>query len=647
VISYFIPTLLFCITVYFVFQKIHDAQPMNLITLLLGKPLSSEHSEEQRLPKFKALPVFSADALSSVAYATEEILGVLVLAGTAALGLSLPISLAICGLIAILAASYWQTIHAYPNGGGAFTVAQENLGAGAGLVAAAALLIDYVLTVAVSVTAGIRAVVSAFPALYHHSVILSLVAVAIIALMNLRGVRESATAFAFPTYVFIMLILLLVGMGLTALWTGKIMPAVPHVHAHFVSDLAQPVALILILRAFSAGCTAMTGIECVANGVPVFETPEPRNASQTLVILAVLLITMFFGVTYLADHLMLVPQEAESVLSEIAHQVFGSGILYYALQISTMLILLLAANTSFAGFPRLVSILAENKYLPKQLTNLGDRLSFSNGVIVLALLSGLLIVIFRGETHALIPLYAVGVFTAFSMSQLGMVSHWFKKVKTRGRYLKALINGLGFLATTIALLVIIESKFSEGALLVVICVPIFLFIFYKIHQHYVVVDRELSISVEEANTYLDKIADIRPKVILPVSRIHIGTLTALNFANAVSDDVTAVAVALDAEKIAELQKDWQQLNIKVPLVILESPYRAAISPLKKFIRRQDLREPERGLCMLVFPQAVPTRWWHDILHNQRSMLLKTSLLLNRKHKGGTRIFVDVPYQLKQ
>ncbi len=616
--------------------------------MLLGKPLATEQSGEQRLAKFKALPVFSSDALSSVAYATEEILGVLLLGGIAVIGLSIPIALAICALIAILTASYWQTIHAYPNGGGAFTVAKENLGAGAGLVAAAALLIDYVLTVAVSVTAGVRAIVSAFPAFYHHSILLSLLAVAIIGIMNLRGVRESATAFAFPTYAFIILILLLLGVGLVDLWTGKIVPAVPHAHAHLISQLVHPVALILILRAFSAGCTAMTGIECVANGVPVFEKPEPRNAAQTLVILAVLLITMFFGMTYLADHLMLFPQETESVLSQIAHKVFGDDILYYAFQIATMLILLLAANTSFAGFPRLVSILAENKYLPKQLTNLGDRLSFSSGIVVLALLSALLIIIFHGATHALIPLYAVGVFTAFSMSQLGMVSHWFKiKNRSKGWQMKAVINGLGFLATTIALLVIIESKFLTGAWLVVICVPAFLLIFYKIHQHYLVVGRELSMTTAEANEYLDKISNIRPKVILPVSRIHIGTLAALNFANNASDDVTAVAVAVDPEQTAVLAEEWEKLNIHVPLVVLESPYRSAIDPLKKFIKQQDLRNPERGLCMLVFPQAIPTRWWHDILHNQRSVLLKASLLLNRKHKGGTRIFVDVPYQLKR
>lgn len=620
---------------------------MDIINLLFGKPLSSETLEEQRLAKYKALPVFSSDALSSVAYATEEILHVLVLAGIAAMSLCLPIAIAICILIGILAISYRQTIFAYPNGGGAFTVARENLGEGAGLIAAAALLIDYVLTVAVSVTAGVHAVVSAFPNLFPHAVSLSIIAVAIIAIMNLRGVRESATAFALPTYAFIFLILILIVMGSYGVYTGHIPPHhIPGNNRPHLSDLVQPVALLLILRAFSAGCTAMTGIECVANGVPVFEKPEPRNAAMTLVMLATLLIVMFFGVTYLADHLMLVPEAEQSILSQVAHKVFGDGVLYYGLQFATMAILLLAANTSFAGFPRLASILAEKKYLPKQLTSLGDRLSFSNGVVLLAVISGALIVIFHGETHLLIPLYAVGVFSAFSLSQLGMVSHWLRK-KTRRWKMKAFINGLGFVATTVALAVIVESKFVEGAWLVVICVPVLLMGFYKIHYHYVVVDRELSMTTHQANQYLDKISGVKPKVILPVSRIHRGTLAALNFAQSVSDDVTAVAVALEPAQIRKLESEWKSLNIHVPLVILESPYRAAIEPLKKFIRQQDNRAPERGLCMLVFPQAIPTRWWHDMLHNQRSLFLKASLMFNRKHKGGTRIFVDVPYQLER
>lgn len=619
----------------------------SLIKLLFGKPISSEQSQEQRLSKLKALPVFSSDALSSVAYATEEILRVLVLAGTAALSLSLPISIAICFLIAILAASYWQTIHAYPSGGGSFTVAQENLGVWPGLLAAAALLIDYVLTVAVSVSAGVRAITSAFPFLLHSTVLMCLLAVLFIALMNLRGVRESASVFAIPTYVFVVMILILVAMGIYQIATGKLTPETISLHEPVnLHATIQPLTILLILRAFSVGCTALTGVECVANGVPVFEPPESRNASQTLVILAVLLTVMFFGITYLADHLSLHPEVSQSLISEMAHYILGNGFLYYALQLSTMLILLLAANTSFAGFPRLASILSKHRFLPQQLSSLGDHLSFSNGIVVLAFLACLLLIIFRGDTHLLIPLYAVGVFAAFSLSQLGMVFHWLR-LQEQGWYWKAFINGLGFLTTTTALAIIIESKFLEGAWIVVLCVPVILFMFYKIRQHYDLVERELTLTPVEAREYLHKLEGIEPKVILPVSRIHRGTLAALNFACSVSMDVTAVAVDLDHDQIVELQKGWNEIGISVPLIILPSPYRSAIQPLLNFIKKEDLREPERGLCMLVMPEAVPTKWWHHLLHNQRAMLLKTSLYYNRKHKGGTRIFVDVPYQLRR
>lgn len=620
---------------------------MNLIKILFGKPLPSDELIDQRLRKLKALPVFSSDALSSVAYATEEIMRVLVLAGAAALTLSMPIALAICGLIVILGASYWQTINAYPNGGGAFTVARENLGVWPGLLAAAALLIDYVLTVAVSVCAGVRAITSAFPFLLHSTVFLCLLAVVFIAVMNLRGVRESATVFAFPTYAFILMILMLIGTGVYQIMTGKITPEIIATHASANLHAAiEPITILLILRAFSAGCTALTGIECVANGVPAFEKPETRNASQTLLMLAFLLSIMFFGITYLADHLSLQPEINQSLISVMAHDIFGNSYLYYALQFSTMLILLLAANTSFAGFPRLACLLSEYKFLPMQLSSLGDRLSFSNGITVLAVSAGILIIAFHGDTHSLIPLYAVGVFAAFCLSQLGMVFHWLK-LRTNGWIWKAVINGIGFIATLTALTVIIETKFLEGAWIVLICVPIILFMFYKIRQHYNWANKELSLTPDQAREYVSTIAAIEPKVILPLSRIHRGTLTALVFALSVSKDVKAVAVNLDDEQTEQLKKEWEEIGITVPLIVLESPYRSAISPLKHFIKKEDLREPERGLCMLVLPEAVPTKWWHHLLHNQRATLLKSSLYFNRKHKGGTRIYVDVPYQLRR
>lgn len=612
-----------------------------------GKPLATEAHAEQRLNKLKALPILSSDALSSVAYGTEEILHVLIFGGVAALSLSLPIAIAISCLLLILGASYWQTIHAYPNGGGAFTVARENLGIGAGLLAAAALLLDYLLTVAVSISAGVRAITSAFPALQSDAVLLGVVAIAFVTWINLRGVKESASVFAFPTYIFIGLVLFLIGSGIYKMSQGTLTPEMLSQSGKGeMGDSIGVISILLVLRAFSAGCSALTGIECVANSVPVFQPPEVKNANQTLLMMIVLLMTMFLGITWLAHYLQILPQGDESVLSQISHAVFGNGTLYYALQAATALILFLAANTAFTGFPRLASILSENKFLPKQLTTLGDRLSFSNGIILLAVLSSLLIIVFHAETHSLIPLYSVGVFLAFSLSQLGMVKRWLS-LRRKGWRWKLAINVLGFVTTAIALLVIIESKFSEGAWLIAILVPIASSIFLKIHHHYKQVDRELAVTVEEAQHYLHKMDRVHPKIILPISKMHRGTLAALQFALQASPDVTAVLVNVKQEATDKVKRMWEQLNLKVPLVVLDSPFRATIIPLKKFIREQDLREPERGLCMLVLPEAIPTRWWHYFLHNQRATLLKASLYYNRRHKGNTRIFVDVPYQLKR
>lgn len=614
---------------------------------LFGKPLASEAQAEQRLNKFKALPILSSDALSSVAYGTEEILRVLVIAGIAALNLSLPIAIAICCLLLILGASYWQTIHAYPNGGGAFTVARQNLGVGAGLLAAAALLLDYLLTVAVSVSAGIHAITSAFPLLIPDTVILCILAVAFITWMNLRGVKESASVFALPTYVFIALILSLIGVGIYKISNNMLTPALLARQSGMALDNpVEALTILLVLRAFSAGCSALTGVECVANSVPVFQPPEVKNANQTLLMMMLLLMVMFLGITYVANYLKVLPLEDETVLSQITRAVFGSGLLYYAVQVVTALILLLAANTAFTGFPRLASILSENKFLPKQLTTLGDRLSFSNGIILLAVLSSLLIILFQAETHALIPLYSVGVFLAFSLSQLGMVRLWTKR-RTQGWRWKATINALGFITTGIALLVIIESKFTEGAWMIVILVPIAASVFFKVRHHYKHVEQELAVTQEEAKDYLHGLARVHPKVILPVSKIHRGTLAALQFARNVSPDVTAVLVNITQEETDKVKRMWDELATNIPLIILDSPYRSTIVPLKHFIKQQDSRDPERGLCMLVLPEAVPNRWWHYFLHNQRATLLKASLYYNRRHSGNTRIFVDVPYQLKR
>lgn len=618
------------------------------LNFLFGKPLSNAIAHEQRLRKIKALPILASDALSSVAYGTEEILNVLVLGGIAALALSLHIAVAICILLALLGASYYQTIQAYPNGGGAFVVAKDNLGELPGLLAGAALLIDYLLTVAVSVAAGVLAITSAVPSLMPHTVLLCVIAILFIAWMNLRGVRESAGVFAYPTYIFIFTVIILIALGAWKIHTHplSIQYFTERQNNPIISSNAvMTITVYMILKAFSQGCSALTGVECIANAVPVFKTPEVRNARQTLIMMVILLGSMFFGITYIADTLQVIPKENESVLSQLGHFVFHNNTLYYLLQASTASILLLAANTAFTGFPRLASILSEHKFLPKQFSSPGDRLSFSNGIVSLAVISCVLIILFQGNVNKLIPLYSVGVYLAFSLSQLGMVRFWFTKKLPKWRF-KALINALGCIATFTALSVIITSKFLEGAWMTVFLVGGAPIIFFAIRKHYSVVDQELSVKVDEANAYLHEMAHIKPKVIVPVSRMHRGTLAALNFAQYVSDDVIAVAVDTNQRSTEKLKIVWGQLNINIPLVVLPSPYRETIVPLKRFIREQDKREPERGLCMIVMPEAIPSKWWHYLLHNQRATLLKASLMLNRRHKGNTRIFVDVPYQLK-
>ncbi|MBN1316171.1 MAG: amino acid permease, partial [Anaerolineales bacterium] len=457
--------------------------------LLLGSPLTTAEELEQRLTKIKALAIFSSDALSSVAYATEEILLVLVAAGSLAMGYSLPIAFSIVALLLIVAFSYFQTIHGYPSGGGAYIVAHENLGEWPGLVAAASLLIDYVLTVAVSVTAGIAAVTSAFPGLIPFKVELCLIAIVLITWMNLRGVKESGTLFSIPSYSFVIITLSLIGVGIFRLATGSLAAnsAVTAINtAAQVDQGLQTISLFIILRAFSSGCTALTGVEAISNGIQAFKKPEAENAGKTLIAMAFLLATMFLGITYLARFLGITPYENETVISQIGRSVFGVGIPYLALQIATALILVLAANTSFAGFPRLSAILAQDRYLPRQMSNLGDRLVFANGIGVLAFLAAFLVIIFNGQTHRLIPLYAVGVFLSFTLSQAGMVRYW-KRKGIRNWYFKAIINGVGAVATGIVLLVVASTKFVHGAWIVIILIPTIVQFLYAIKKHYITV----------------------------------------------------------------------------------------------------------------------------------------------------------------
>ena len=610
---------------------------------LFGSPLPTAEEVHQRLTKVKALAVFSSDALSSVAYATEEILLVLVVAGSAALGFSLPIALVIAGLLAIVATSYYQTIHGYPSGGGAYIVAYDNLGVWPGLTAAAALLIDYVLTVAVSTTAGIAAITSAFPVLLPFRVELCLLAIALIAWANLRGVRESGTLFAIPTYGFVFIFLTLIVVGLVRLITGTLSPALVHTTPG-VGRGTQALTLFLILRAFASGCTALTGIEAISNGIPAFQKPEADNAGKTLIAMAALLMTMFLGITFLARSLGVTPVEDQTVVSQIGRQVFGNGPLYLALQAATALILVLAANTSFADFPRLSVILARARYLPRQLTNLGDRLVFANGIIGLAFLASSLVVIFGGQTHRLIPLYAVGVFLSFTLSQMGMVRHWHKE-RGQGWQWKVAVNGLGAVATGAVLLVIAASKFIHGAWIVILLIPIFVWMFRTIKRHYLTLAKQLSLEGLGLEEWVGMASYQTHKVVVPVSGMHRGTLAALRFARSLSKDVTAVVVDLEPQFTASVREKWPAWGHDVPLVVLESPYRSTIGPLLAYLDEVEKCEPKRGLTVVVLPEFVPAEWWHHLLHNQTALLLKTVLTYRRGQTGKDRVIIDVPYHL--
>jgi amino acid transporter len=611
---------------------------------LIGIPLPSARLMHERLNKVQALAVFSSDALSSVAYATEEILLVLVVAGSAALGLSLPIALAIAGLLAIVVSSYYQTIHAYPAGGGAYIVAHDNLGPWPGLTAAAALLIDYVLTVAVSITAGVAAFTSAFPALLPFRVEFCLLAIVLIAWANLRGVRESGTLFAFPTYGFIVIMLGLIAVGLIR-WFSGALPPEPAPMLPAGEEGAAALTIFLVLRAFASGCTALTGVEAISDGIPAFRKPEAENAGKTLITMALLLGTMFLGISFLARSLGVVPSEHETVVSQIGHHVFGDGPLYFALQVATTLILVLAANTSFADFPRLANFLARDRYLPRQLTNLGDRLVFANGIILLAVLASALVVIFGGRTHRLIPLYAVGVFLSFTLSQAGMVRRWYRLRGPSWKW-KMSVNGLGAATTGVVLGIVTATKFVHGAWIVIALIPLFVATFRAIKRHYASVAEQLTLEGMSPEPWRGLASTRRQKVVVPLSGVHRGTLKALRFARMLSKDVTAVVVDVDPQATARVRDKWSSWGQNVRLLVLDSPYRSTVGPLLEYLDERDRHEPERGLAVVVLPEFVAARWWHELLHNQTARAIKRALVYRRGENLKDRVIIDVPYHLQ-
>ena len=608
--------------------------------LLIGQSLPTSAHAEQRLSKAAGLAVLSSDALSSVAYATQEILTILILAGGAALSLSLPIASAIVCLLAIVVLSYQQTIRAYPNGGGAYTVSKENLGLYPSLIAAAALLIDYVLTVAVSISAGIDALTSAFPWLQSMSVLLCLVATALIMVANLRGVKESGQLFMVPTYTFVVSIFLLVGVGLLKQVTGQVTPVTAIVET---ADRLQPLTLFLILRAFSGGCTAMTGVEAISNGVLAFKAPEWQNARITMRYMGFLLGAMFLGITDLAHVYRIYPSQEETVISQLGHQILGQGgfaWFYYVIQGATLLILLLAANTSYADFPRLSSLLAQDSFMPRQFSHLGERLVFSNGIVVLSALAALLLVVFRGKTDALIPLYAVGVFTSFTLSQTGMVVHWFKE-RTQGWRASAVVNGLGAIATTVVLAVIVLTKFLLGAWLIVVTIPLIVSLFLAVRRHYRYVAERLSIQDLAPRNYIprSKTAVATHPAIVIVGQLNRGTVEALDYARSIADEVVAIHVDTGLTNRERLEQRWQELESDIPLTILDSPYREIVAPIVEFVQTYEALHPG-VLSTVVIPAFVTKTVWDGILHNQTAFFLKTALLGKR-----CRVVTTVRYYL--
>lgn len=585
--------------------------------LIFGAPIASSRAHHERLPKIFGLPVFASDAISSVAYATEEILLVLLLAGSAAIVDVVYIAIAIAVLVAIVVFSYVRTIFAYPMGGGGYRVSSDNLGSKAGRIAGAALLIDYVLTVAVSVSSGILAIVSAFPSLGPYTVQLGLVAIAMMAFVNLRGTKESGLVFAIPTYAFVGMLFLLIVMGLVAAANGE-GPTGPVSELHHGTQHAM--GLWLVLRAFAAGCTALTGIEAIADGVGAFKEPAAKNASQTLMMLGGILTILFIGVSWLAVHFKTIPMEVGSegfktVLAQIAERIFGNGAMFYALQVGTMAILILAANTAYADFPRLCSFIAKDGFLPRQLSNLGDRLVFQNGIILLSVAAGALLWVFHGDTHALIPLYAVGVFTSFTLSQAGMVV---RQLKLKSAKWGVIASSIGMAVTFLVGMVILITKFEEGAWLITVACAVLLFVFWQIRKHYNYLAKSLNVDATETLPNLDT------TVLLLVPRIHKGVLQAIAYAKSLSQDCRAIHISSDPTTLESFKQEWSRFGGDIPLVILESPYRSLVEPLMEYIDEAVGEKPDHLLTVVV-PQAVPKFWWQTILHNNSALPIKVAL----------------------
>ena len=608
--------------------------------LLVGRPLATAEQEGQRIPKSIALPVFSSDAISSTAYATEEILFVTAVGASSlqkGLSVLVPIAVAVAILLTIVVTSYRQTIFAYPNGGGAYVVSRDNLGEYPSLLAGASLLIDYVLTVAVSVSAGVAAIISipAFRSLAEQRVLLGLGLILLLTLGNLRGVRESGRIFAVPTYVYILALGALLLYGLGREFLGGDLGTVPVNHDQFHGrETGGELGLFLILKGFSSGAVALTGTEAIANGVPAFRRPQSKNAATTLVWMAVILGTLFFGTAVLAHHLHPYPTHDETVISQLGRVVFGEGPIYVILQFATAAILTLAANTAYAGFPWLSSIIAKDGFLPRQFANRGDRLVFSNGIVFLAVAAAVLLVAFGGVTTKLIPLYAVGVFTSFTLSQAGMVRHHLRLREPAWKR-GTVINGLGAGATLLVLLIIAVTKFKSGAWLPLVVVPVLILVFRGIKRHYDRIGQVLAITPEE----------VRPEpivhtVVVLVGRVHKGVIRALEYARSLRPDhLAAVYVSFEDDDDDGLQRQWEDFHIDVPLEVVRSPYRELVDAVERHLDELDDRWSNDTITVLI-PEFVVDRWFANVLHNQSALALKWALL----RRDGT-VVTSVPYHV--
>ena len=629
--------------------------PRNWQSWLIGRPLSTADAPHQTIGKRVGLAVFASDALSSTAYATQEILVILAAAGTMAFGYVFPISIAIVILLTIVSISYEQTIHAYPDGGGAYIVSRDNLGEYPALVAAAALLTDYILTVAVSIASGVAQLVSAFPNLYELRVPLAVIFILFIMLINLRGVKESGAAFAVPTYFFVFTIIVMILYGMWRYITGSLGMVLDPPEVEFHGDTLTAITPFLLLHAFSSGTAALTGIEAISNGITAFKEPRSKNAGITLVWMSVILSTFFLGISFIANNIHTVPSETETVISQIARTIYdGRGIMYLLVISATTVILIMAANTAFADFPRLGALIAKDGFIPRQLAYRGSRLVYSRGIVTLAVIASILMVLFSASVTRLIPLYAIGVFLSFTLSQGGMALRWWKSGKLRpgeekqergsiihyekNWALKMLVNGFGAVCTAIVMMVFAVTKFKDGAYLVLVLIPILVAVFWMIHRHYNNLARNLSLE----NFGVIPPHSHRHRVIMPVSGVHQGTLAALRYARMLSDDVTAVHIVIEPADAEKARKKWETWGEGVRLVMLDSPYRLFVEPLLEYIAAvAEKRQPGETITVVV-PEFVSENRWTSALHTNTADILRTQL----KNQHGI-VITNVPYHVHE